>query len=222
VFFKIWNDGRIHGVENYSLIYNIVGMGAIPKNDYSLAGPMKCISVGRQQSNQKDQSPIIEAVAGLHGAALTLIGDGDLHHSLMRKAEQAGAADRITFIKAMPNSGILKAMHESDVYVYSSINYEISKTCIEAALTGLPVVHNDRNGRPAREISESGFLLVQGDAASYGAALRQLQDDMGLRSKAGRAARAVAEQKWLPENVEATTVELYERVMREAARARRG
>src|SRR4029077_18488300 len=105
---------------------------------------IKIVCVGRQQSLQKDPTPIVEAVAELPNVSLLLIGSGDLHESLRSLVERLHIADRVTFATAVPNNKILEILPSFDFYVYSSINYEISKTCIEAALAGLPVIINDR------------------------------------------------------------------------------
>jgi len=203
-----------HGIENYTLIYNTVGHGAQPKSSYALNGRMKCISAGRQQSNQKDQTPVIEAVAELEDVELKLVGGGDLHETLIERAARLGASDRITFAESLPNAEILKEMAASDVYVYSSMNYEISKTCIEAALTGLPVVHNDRGGQPSREIASGNFMLVDGGKESYKQALQRLKDNAALREELGRKARAYAERHWLPESTEKQTADIYLQTMK--------
>lgn len=209
-----------HHVANYTLIYNSVGYGVEPKSDYSIHARLKCLSVGRQQSCQKDQTPIIDAIAELDDVELTLIGDGDLHQSLVARANKLGIADRVTFLTSLPNARILEEMSGADVYVYSSINYEISKTCIEAALAALPVVHNDRNGQPSQEIAAGQFILVAGDKDSYKTALLRLKNDQHLREEMGRKARAFAVKHWLPEDTERKTADIYRHTLKASVMGR--
>lgn len=203
-----------HRVDRYTVVYNAVGYGCVPKTSYALDPKnVKCLCVGRQMTLQKDPGPIIDAVAELPNVSLLLIGDGDLHEELVQRAESAGAADRIKFRRSLPNSEILRQLASADIYLYSSINYEISKTCIEAALTGLPVILNDRGGDPAGELKGGHFWLVEGTRESYREALRTLIQDDECRRNLGQAAGRHAREHWAPEKMEAKVVEIYQSIL---------
>jgi len=206
-----------HGVKNYEVVYNVVGYGCVPKKDYTIdKTKVKVLCVGRQQSMQKDPSFIIDAIAELPNVFLLLIGDGDLHDSLVERAIQKGASERIKFIRSMENINVLKEMANSDIYIYSSINYEISKTCIEAALTGMPIILNDRDGKPARELVGEHMLLVANNKESYKQALEKVIYDDAYREMLGRKAYAYAQENWAPAKMEARVVEIYKEVMEKA------
>lgn len=215
---------RRHGVTRYEVVYNAVGHGIVPKTSYAASGPrVRAVCVGRQQTLQKDPSHIIDAVAALPGVELLLIGDGDLHDALVRRAADSGAGDRIRFERSMPNHRVLEELRNADLYVYSSINYEISKTCIEAAITGLPVVINDRNGDPAEELRGGHFRLVSDAKDAYRQAIEQLAADEAARAELGRRARAHAERHWAPEAMERRVAEIYAQLaLREDAPAMAG
>ncbi len=139
---------RKHGVARWEVVHNAVGYGARAKQSYDIdPHRVKAICIGRQQSQEKDPSHILEAVADLPAVHLTLVGTGDLHNDLRAKAAALGIADRTEFITALPNARVLELLGESDLVVYCSHNYEISKGCMEAALIGLPIVLNDRRRR---------------------------------------------------------------------------
>jgi glycosyltransferase involved in cell wall biosynthesis len=192
------------------LVYNTVGLGLRRKESYSLdPGHVRLICVGRQEPLQKDPTAIVAAVAGLAGVHLTLVGSGALHDRLKVQAQRLGALDRIHFEPAMPNNRLMAALADYDMFVYSSINFEISKGCMEAALCGLPVVLNDRNGEPARELVDAGFRLVPDTAAAYHTAISSLIADDAARATLGQRLRREAESRWDPRTTEARQAGLY-------------
>ena len=208
-----------HGVSRYEVIYNAVDCVRPAKTDYSIGDRIKAICVGRQESLQKDPSPIIEAIAGLPSIDLTVIGDGDLHEGLHALAQRAGMADRVRFIRRMPNTQVLDEMAASDIYVYCSENWEISKTCIEASLLGLPIVLNRRRGELADELVGDHVLAVEPSANGYREALERLISDGAMRERLGRNAARVAQAHWHPDVMESRYVDIYRRLFRQPAGA---
>ena len=205
------------GVSRYEIVYNAVGQAAQPKSNYAIdRRRVNAICVGRQLASGKDPSPILEAMADIPELHLTLIGSGDLHDVLRAKAVSLGVHGRTTFLRALPNEQVLARMAQSDIFVYCSQYHELSKSCIEAALTGLPLVINDRDGDPAEEMIGSHFCLVPGTRQGFHAALRTLIDDDGVRERLGRAARAHALTHWNPHRMETRVVEIYRRLVRGA------
>lgn len=201
---------RKHRILRWAVIHNAVGYGIRHKEDYALGpGPVKVICVGRQQSQEKDPSHIVEAVADLANVQLTLVGTGDLHAELRAKVAALGISDRVIFHTALPNERVLELYCQSDLVAYCSHNYEISKGSIEAALTGLPIVLNDRDGNPAEELVGPHFMLVPDSREGYRGAMRRLIEDAELRERLGRAARSHALAHWRPETLERRVVELY-------------
>jgi glycosyltransferase involved in cell wall biosynthesis len=202
-------------VNLFSIIYNVVGINVSIKKDYVLRSDnVKILCVGRQTVLQKDPTNIIAAVSMLPKIHLTLVGDGDLHDELVSKARKLECSDRITFIKNISNDKILSLMKEVDLYVYHSINYEISKTCIEAALVGLPVVLNDREGSPAQELLDAGFYLVNDSKDSYKLAIEFLMRDEDARTKLAHQSHKYALRNWAPEITEKKLTDLYESFMK--------
>jgi glycosyltransferase involved in cell wall biosynthesis len=200
-----------HGVTRYQVTYNAVGYDVVPKKSYDIpAGGARLLCVGRQQRNQKDPSNIIRAVASIPNARLTLIGDGDLHEPLKDLSASLKINDRVNFIKAMPNKMILAEMARSDLFVYHSDNWEISKGCLEAGLTGLPVILNDRDDDPAEEIESSPFVLVRDSAEGYRWAIEHLLTRNELRKYVGTKTLEHSRATWAPETMERKVVEIYQ------------
>ena len=202
---------RRHRVTNYEVIYNVVALDRPVKRDYSFRDPARvhvtCVS--RQTHLEKDPTCIIEAVEDLPQIHLTLVGDGDLHDQLVARVASSNAADRIEIIRALPNHNILELLGQTDIYAYNSENYEISKTCMEASLIGLPIVLNDREGRPAQEIVGGHMHLVPASKEGFKEGLLALVQDDHYREELGRRARRFAENHWEPRAMEAKQADAY-------------
>ena len=203
-----------HKIEKSSLIYNVVGIGGRKKDDYLIDKKrVKLICVNRQARIEKDPTPIIEAVLDMPNVHLLLIGDGDLHEDLVRYVEKRNASDRIQFIKAIPNLEVLEKVSESDIFVYASVISGLSKGCIEAALTGLPVVLKGGDNQLSTEFSGDHFLVVEGTPDSYKRAFTRLIEDDPFREQLGRRAFAYASEYWSPEKIESQYVGIYKSAM---------
>ncbi len=199
-----------HRVNAYSIIHNVVGFGVSKKKNFSLNyEKISLLCVGRQTHLQKDPSNIIRAISLLQNVHLTLVGDGDLHDELVNLSKILGCEHRVAFIKNMNNDALLSMMKNVDIYIYHSINYEISKSCIEAALLGLPVVLNNRFGNPAQELVDGGFCLVEDSFVGYKDALEKLIDDESFRLNLAKKSNEYALENWSPEITEAKVVALY-------------
>jgi glycosyltransferase involved in cell wall biosynthesis len=197
------------GLVNYSLIYNIVGIGAIPKADYSVQEVVKCLCVSRQNRDQKDQRPILQALSHVNNVVLHLYGNGDLHSELVTIAKTLKIENRVIFRKNIPNDELMREMHKFDIYIYNSINYEISKTVIEAALVGLPIIHNVRKPALSEELAGDYIFKVDNSSEGYQQGLLALINDESLRTELGLKARAHAKQFWDPKITEEQVVNLY-------------
>jgi glycosyltransferase involved in cell wall biosynthesis len=208
-----------HGVRRYEVVYNAVGYGVEPKRSYALDGNrVLAVCVGRQQSQDKDPSPILEALADVPEATLVLLGGGDLHERLRARAAALGLGDRVTFYKALPNAEVMRLLARADLFVYSTFMAEVSKAVIEAALTGLPIIHNERAGGAPAELVGPHVLLVPNTREAYRDALRRLASDAGLRESLGRAAREYALAHWSPEKTEGRVAAIYRAVVAASAR----
>jgi glycosyltransferase involved in cell wall biosynthesis len=196
-------------VRHCSVIYNIVGINAIPKIDYTLYDRVKCVTVGRQNFDQKDQRDIIRAVAQLENVQLDLFGSGDLHDELDDLVKELNIEDRVFFDSGRSNEELMRTLKDYDIYIYNSINYEISKTVMEAALIGLPIIHNLRKPALSSELDQDYFYLVENSVDGYLNGIKDLSTNQSLREKIGHRAREAALQQWSPEMIENKIVALY-------------
>ena len=162
----------------------------------------------------KNPVNIVKAVANLENVHLTLVGNGDLHDKLKNTAKENNCSDRITFYESLPNTEVLNLMYNSDIYIYHSINYEISKSCIEASIIGIPVIVNNRNENPAKELVEAGFILVEDSPEGYMKGIKELKDKPEKLKNTIKCSNKYADENWNPKKSEQKLVNLYKKYTR--------
>lgn len=203
------------GVERYEVAYNVLNPSNLRrKEDYRLHDPVRVVSVSRQ-IKEKNPDNLIRAVTQLPNIRLTVVGDGPYHDYLLKVAEETAVADRVTFHRALPNDELCLDHSNYDIFAAHSDHWEISKSVLEALLTGLPVLINRRKEEPAPELTDDICLLVENTTEAYREGLERLIRDHAFREKLGRAAYARAQEHWSPEKTEANFVEIYRRVLAE-------
>lgn len=211
---------RSIGVERYDVAYNVVGTGLVmrERGERNAPGTLRVLTVSRQMRGHKDPRPIIEAAAALPFVRLHVVGDGDLHDEISRLVGALGARDRIRLSRALPNEDVLEAMADHDVYAYASSYYELSKSVMEAALAGLPLVVSNRGGDPAPELAGGPALLVDGSVDSFRRAFSVLHEHDDERARRGHAAADWARARWDPDRAEECVAAHYRRLLMRAPR----
>lgn len=201
---------RITQVE---VCYNILdGTNLRQKADYSLKGPPRLLYVGRL-FDEKDPSNIIRAVARLPGAQYTIVGDGPIRPRLEALASELGASDRITFRPAILNAELCRMLSDYDLFVIHTEYFEISKSLLEALLTGLPVVMNARKGTPVPELQTGIVRLVDNSVEGYEEEIRALLSNERERADLGRKAYLEAQANYAPAVTERKVVGIYESIL---------
>lgn len=199
----------------YTILPNIISSKIIPKTSYFSQKGIRIVNVGRQENMQKDPRAIIEAVERIPFASLTCFGNGKLHNAIQRKINSAGLRTRIQLISGLQNEKIVKNLREYDIFVYQSDNFEISKGCIEAALAGLPVILNHRDGGMAKEIDQVKFYLVENSSDGFHQGITKFAKSTQLREKWGKRSQKLAKRLFDPKKVELRHVELIKRVLKD-------
>jgi glycosyltransferase involved in cell wall biosynthesis len=201
-------------IERVEVCYNVLNkLHLREKTDYTLHDPARIIYVGRLFGD-KDPANIIRAVAGLDGVHFTIVGDGPIRPRLEALAAELGLGARVTFRPAVPNDQLCEMLAEADLFAVHTEHWEISKSVLEALLTGLPVVINRRIGLPVPEFEDGEFLrLVDNTVDDYQAALGELLSDHTARAALGRRAFAHAQANWVPAVTEAKVAGIYRRIL---------
>ncbi len=197
------------GVKRVEVCYNVLnGEMLRRKTDYRLHDPVRVISVGRV-IDDKDPTHIIEAVAALGNAHLTIVGDGAKRPAIEAMVQTRGLAEIVSFRPAVANDELCALLPEFDLFAIHSEYWEISKSLLEALLTGLPCIVNRRIGEPVPELQGDFVRLVENSPTAYRTALAELIADDDARAGLGRRAYAHAQANWSPARTEAKVVAIY-------------
>lgn len=215
VYKPIVRYAREYGARDVHLIYNIVaGWDIAPKTDYALHSPPRLITVNRQRK-EKDPSNIIRAIRDLECEYL-LIGDGPYHEQLKALAQAEGCGEKVRFIKAMPNDQLCSLLQDCDLMLSHCDYWGISKTLIEGALAGLPIVVNEHPEEPIPDYEGGWLTLCDNTPEGYRVAILSLLADLSLRQSMGERSLGHAREHFAPSRMEDKVVAIYRKLLGEA------
>jgi glycosyltransferase involved in cell wall biosynthesis len=141
----------------------------------------------------------VEALAGMEGATLLLVGDGPERARVRELGREAGVAVRLT--GTVPYQEIPKYLAAMDAALVlcspdQPFHYSPLKLA-EYLAAGLPVVApNVAQLHDRLTDGVDAVLVPPGDASALAGSLKQLRDDPELRAKLGAEARRTARQNW--------------------------
>lgn len=198
-------------VTSYRVHYNVLDRASlVPKDNYSVSPPARIVCVTRMIP-EKSPLPILEALLQIPEVHLTLIGDGVLAPSVERAITEMGLSERVTWHRSLTNAELCQTLHTFDLFVIYTQFWELSKSLMEALLTGMPVILNQRNGEPVPELVDAAFVCwCGGDAIGYAGAIRFLLANKAERVRLGEAALAWARTHIDPATAEAAVVSTYQ------------
>jgi glycosyltransferase involved in cell wall biosynthesis len=155
----------------------------------------------------------IEALRGLDGVTLVVVGEGVERHALERLAESLAVSDRVVFADRQTREAVASYMAAADIFVFPTEREEAAPLVVpEAMACGLPVVAS-RIGGITEVIDapgENGVLIPSGNVDALRTALAQLLGDPDARRRIGEAARARVEQEYTIERMVERTLAVYE------------
>lgn len=159
--------------------------------------PGLILHVGRLVE-KKGTAVLIEAVAGIEGARLVVIGDGPLKGALERRAGPS-----VRFLGRLTADEVAQWMRRASVLAAPSLTAAdgdaegLPNVVVEAAASGLPVVATLHSGIPeAVEDGKTGLLVPEGDCAALADRLAALLGSGDMRRAMGAAARSLAERRF--------------------------
>ncbi|WP_119418817.1 glycosyltransferase [Desertibaculum subflavum] len=163
------------------------------------ADPVRIVSVGRAVA-KKGYDDLLDALARLPRELnwrFIHVGGGVLSKQLKSRAAELGLAGRIEWRGAQPQSGVIAALREGDLFVLAA------KVAADGDRDGLPNVLMEAASQRLCSLStntgaigelirdgETGMLVPPGDPARLAQAVALLAADPGLRDRLGRAAEA--------------------------------
>lgn len=204
------------GVSNVKVHYNMINSKIKRKTNWHTSTPPRLISVGRV-FELKYPIEIVRAMAHIPNAVLTIVGDGPLHHSLVNEVDLLRLSGRVDFIRAATNDEVCDLLQKSDVFVTHSEHWEISKSVLEALLTGLPIILNRREGPATPELGSDLVQYVDNSAEAFSFAVNELLSDNQRRATQGRHALEVSWKRWSPSVTEEAFVSTYKQILESRA-----
>jgi len=101
----------------------------------------------------------------------------------------------LRFLGGLPARGVRDLLRQADAFVLPTLADSMPRAVLEAMATGLPAITTDCSGYgDLIEDGVNGFIVPAGDAEAIAVRLRLLSQDLDLRLRMGRAARATAER----------------------------
>jgi len=161
--------------EKIDIVYNAVllaEVGSVPEAVAALPHPL-VVTAGRLVP-WKHIDKIIDALVGVPGASLVVVGDGPLREALARHADDV-LPGRVVFTGILSHEDTLAVMKSADVFVLNSSYEGLSHLLIEALMLGVPTVATRCGGNP--EVitdEENGLIVPVGDTEAVAHALTRL------------------------------------------------
>lgn len=154
------------------------------------------IAAGRYNI-QKHLDALLEAwkIAVKDDWRLWLVGDGEEHEALERKAQELGVNGSVRFGSA-DSSNIVKVYQGASILAMSSLYEGLPMVLIEAQAAGVPAVSFACKCGPKDVITDGkdGFIVGEEDIAALAARLSELMGDEALRKRMGAAAYKASER----------------------------
>lgn len=124
-------------------------------------------------------------------------------------------------VGAVEDDRLLAACYSSaDVFVVPTLADNLPNALIESAACGTPAVAFGAGGVPdIVRHGETGVLAAPGDVAALADGIRQLLEDVALRTALGHRARAMAEEEFAIGNQARRYIDLYQSVQRRDVRS---
>src|SRR3989338_8768543 len=212
VYRSVLRYAKEYGAKDIRLIYNVVAGEKIEKKqEYRIMEKPKLITINRQLK-EKNPENIIRAIKDID-CHYVIIGDGSYHGYLKRLAISLHCESKVEFIEALPNDKICSMLKDFD-FMVSHCDYKgISKTSIEAALAGLPIILNKHMPGEVPELDGGWAMLCDNTEEGYRSAISIFIKNDAVRHEYGIRAYQYARENFLSEVMERRTVGLYKEIM---------
>ncbi|MCL1915387.1 MAG: glycosyltransferase [Desulfovibrionaceae bacterium] len=199
--------------ERIRVCYNVLNkFHLVQKTDYALHNPARILYVGRLVESKNPEN-IIRAIAGIANCRLTIIGHGPEGDSLKKLVKSLTLTKKVSFIDSLPNDELCQFLPQHDLFVIHNEYWGISKTTLEAMLTGLPVIINHRAGEPVAELQGGSVRLVENTPEAYRNAIIELLTDVNTRESLGKRAFLYSRANYDPALTEEKYVRIYQQMI---------
>ena len=143
------------------------------RNELELSGPVLA-SVGHL-IERKGHHLVIEALKGLPGATLLIVGEGEDRGALEKFAARSGVAGRVRFLGPVAHEKLAEIYNAADALVLASSREGWPNVLLEAMASGTPVVATPVHGSvDIVRTPEAGRLAKDQSAPAIADAVRSL------------------------------------------------
>ena len=155
---------------------------------------------------------LIRVTAGIDGAVLVLVGDGEDRAAAESLAGELGISDRVRWLGYRDDLGSLYSIF--DVFLLTSANEGAPVVVIEALAAGVPVVATDAGGTASVvDAGETGLIAPVGAIAELQAAVERLRQDDALRAAMGALGATRMRERFSVERMVDDADRLYSRIL---------
>ncbi|MFN3168328.1 MAG: glycosyltransferase family 4 protein [Phycisphaeraceae bacterium] len=158
--------------------------GDPPNNDTP-----QLIIVGRLHES-KGHAVLLDALAKVPGAALTIVGDGPERPAIEKQIDSLGLTERVALTGSVAEDQIIGLMRGADLFVAPSHAEPLGVVYMEAMAMGVATIGTAAGG--VAEIIDSGkdgLLVPPRDPDALASAIQQLIDDPARRRAIAQAGR---------------------------------
>lgn len=178
-------------------------------------GPKIILFVGRL-IYYKGLEYLLQAMTEI-SAKLLIIGEGKLHSSLQKLAENLKIDDKVFFLGRVKNSDILAYYHACDIFVLPSIEKTeaFGLVQLEAMACGKPVINtNLPTGVPYVSKNEvTGLTVSPKNSKALTKAIKILLNNENLRKKYGKNSKKRVEEMFTKEEMFKKIFNTYKKVL---------
>lgn len=194
-------------------IHNGVPDVAVPERQVLAGNAVRMLMVARFDA-PKDQAFLLRTLADLRGTdwMLELVGDGPQLEAARQLVRTQGLSKQVLFSGHC--NDVAQRLAQADLFMLIS-NWEgLPLTILEAMRAGLPVIASDVGG-VAEMVQDgvSGYLVSRADQPALLKAINLLLGSEELRHHMGRAGRALYQAHFTFEQMLASTLDIYARVI---------
>ena len=192
-----------------------------PSPPHPLNDPVRLVFIGGLWGGKGPQIVVqalrilaqMEDMPRLH---LDLFGDGteSFKQYLRQVIHEQGVEKMVTFHGFVPWERLVQAMHQSDIFVFSSIWDEpFAITPLQALGCGLPVVATRAGGTAEGYVDgETALLIPPNDARAMADAIARLVRDESLRQRLRENGIREAKERWSFEAYMERLLDFYQRI----------
>jgi len=162
---------------------------------------------------EKGADLLLDAVAGMPGVRVEILGSGPMRPVLERQAALPALSGRVAFLGTLPSPRMPEFYHRLDVLVLPSRSRpnwieQFGRVLVEAMACGVPVV-GSTCGEIPHVIGDAGLIFPEGDVEALRECLERLRADASLRAELARRGRERVLAQFTQAQVAAQTVEVY-------------